>query len=69
MSSNHSLWVLVRTSLSRRFERVPTIYGSSRNMKKISCLSENFQVFFFFFFWKGGGGGGGGCGEIFYIFE
>ena len=51
----HKLWVLVRSSSVRRFERVPTIYVLSRNKKKISeFLSENFQFF---------------GGEIFNIFE
>ena len=37
-AQKHRLWVLVRTALSRltrRFERAPTIYVLSRNMKNI----------------------------------
>ena len=42
---NHRLWVLVRTASLRRFERVPTIYVLSRNMKNIRVffLSAIFQ--------------------------
>ena len=35
-AQKHRLWVLVRTASPRRFERVPTICGLSRKMKKIS---------------------------------
>ena len=34
-AQKHRLWVLVRTASVRRFERVPTIYVLSRNMKII----------------------------------
>ena len=30
----HGLWILVRTTSLRRFERVPTSYVSSKNKKK-----------------------------------
>ena len=44
-AQNHRLWVLVRTASPRRFERVPTIYILSRNMKnKISFLPKKFRV-------------------------
>ena len=43
-AQKHRLWVLVRTALSRRFLRLPTIYVLNRNMKNIRFfLSENFQ--------------------------
>ena len=43
-AQKHRLWVLVRTALTRRFLRVPTIYVLSRNVKNIRVfLSENFQ--------------------------
>ena len=42
----HRLWVLVRTDTSlRRFERVPTINGFTRNKKKKTKSSENFHYF------------------------
>ena len=43
-AKKHRLWVLVRTASPRRFQRVPTIYVLSRNMKNIRFffLSENF---------------------------
>ena len=34
-AQKHRLWVLVRTASTRRFNRVPTIYVLSRNMKNI----------------------------------
>ena len=34
-AQKHRLWVLVRTASSRRFQRVPTVYVLSRNMKNI----------------------------------
>ena len=42
-AQKHRLWVLVRTALSRRFSRVPTIYVLSRYEKYQSFLSENSQ--------------------------
>ena len=42
-AQTHRLWVLVRNASQRRFQRVPTIYVLSRNMKNIIVLSENFQ--------------------------
>ena len=42
-AQKHRLWVLVRTASPRRFQRVPTIYVLSSNMKNIqNFLSENF---------------------------
>ena len=34
-AQKHRLWVPVRTASSRRFSRVPTVYGLSKNMKNI----------------------------------
>ena len=51
----HRLWVLFRTVSPRRFERGPTIYVMSRNMK-------NIRVLFYLKIFNFGG-------EIFYIFE
>ena len=43
-AQKHRLWVLVRTASLRRFQRVPTIYVLSRNVKKYQeFLCENFQ--------------------------
>ena len=44
-AQNHILWVLVRTASSRRFERVPTIYVLSRNMKNIRLFIWKFSGF------------------------
>ena len=42
-AQKHRLWVLVRTAPPRRFQRVPTIYVSSKNIKNIRIFSENFH--------------------------
>ena len=43
-AQKHRLWELVRTASPRRFQRVPTIYVLSRNLKKIlEILSKNFH--------------------------
>ena len=54
-AQKHRLWVLVRTASLRRFQRVPTIYILSRNMKNIR----------FFFIWNLSFCGG----KIFSVFE
>ena len=41
-AQKHRLWVLVRTASPRWFQRVPTIYVLSRNMKNI-FLSAKFH--------------------------
>ena len=46
-AQKHRLWVLVRTASSWRFERVPTIYALSRNMKNIRF----FYLKIFIFWW------------------
>ena len=58
-AQKHRLWVPVRTTLPRRFHRVPTIYVLSRNMKNIRVF---FFFFLFFFFYLE-------IGKIFSIFE
>ena len=44
-AQQHRLWVLVRTASVRRFERVPTIYVLSRNMKNIRIFIWKFSFF------------------------
>ena len=46
-AQNHRLWVLVRTASPRRFQRVPTIYVLSRNVKNIRI----FHLHIFIFWW------------------
>ena len=53
-AQKHTLWVLVRTALPRRYKRLPTIYVLSRNMK----ISDFFYLKIFIF-----------GGNIFNIFE
>ena len=45
-AQKHRLWVLVRTASPRWFERVPTVYVLSRNMKNIVFFVRKFSVFF-----------------------
>ena len=43
-AQKHRLWVLIGTASSRRFQRVPTIYVLSRNVKNIRFFyTENFH--------------------------
>ena len=44
-AQKHRLWVLVRTASPRWFERVPTIYVLSRNMKNIRVFYLKFFSF------------------------
>ena len=45
-AQKHRLWVLVGTASSRRFQRVPTIYVLSRNVKKYQIfLNRKFSFF------------------------
>ena len=48
-AQKHRLWVLVRTASPRRFERIPTIYVVSRNMKNIRIF---FYLKIFIFWWQ-----------------
>ena len=42
----HTLWVLVRTASTRRFQRVPTIYVLSKNKKNINVfLLKSFNIY------------------------
>ena len=45
-AQKHKLWVLVRTASARRFQRVPTIYVLSRNMKNIRFFIWKFSLYF-----------------------
>ena len=44
-AKKHRLWVLVRTASPRRFQRVPTIYVLSRNMKNIRLFYMKIFLF------------------------